>query len=153
MAASQGILAHITVLSPFVDPETVDDTLLNRLGTALRSVPAFDCSFSRCRWFGEDVLWLAPEPQQPFRDFTLAVWRAFPGHPPFGGIFADLVPHMTVGERRRGTMAELRAAEAAVCAHLPIKAHVDHALLMAGTNTEDSWQTVQEFRFPRLPST
>ncbi len=139
--------------SPFVEPRTVDDALLNRLGTALSSAPAFDCSFSRCQWFGEDVLWLAPEPEQPFRFLTSALWQAFPDHPPYGGIFAEVVPHLTVGERRRGTMAQLRAAEAAVRLRLPVMAYVDQALLIAGTEAENSWHTVREFKFRRLTST
>ena len=141
------------MLSPFVEPESVDDAVLSRLDTALSSVPAFDCSFSRCQWFGEDVLWLAPEPHQPFRDLTSAVWRAFPEYPPYGGVFAEVVPHLTVGERRRGTMAQLRAAEAAVRLRLPFRAHVDHALLIAGTNADNSWHTVEEFRLTGMPPT
>ncbi len=56
-------------------------------GSALQRMPAFDCAFGRREWFGEDVPWLAPEPDEPFRDLTAAVWRAFPEQPPYGGAF------------------------------------------------------------------
>lgn len=147
-AASWGVPAHVSILYPFVHPTEIDDVVLGRLGAALSSVPAFECSFSRCRWFGETVLWLAPEPEQQFRDLTSAVWQAFPRYPPYGGAFDDVVPHLTVGEvgeRRRGSLQELRAAEAAVAPQLPIRTHVDHALLVAGTRTAMSWYAVRRF--------
>lgn len=55
------------------------------------------------------------------------------------------MPHLTVGERRRGSVAELRAAEKAVSRQLPITATVNRAVLIAGTAEADSWRTVAEF--------
>jgi 2'-5' RNA ligase len=150
-AAAWGVPAHVTILYPFVHPEAVDEELLCRLGDALSSVSAFGCAFTECKWFGEAALWLAPEPEQPFRDLTSAVWRAFPEHPPYGGAFDDVVPHLTVGEvgkRRRGSVQELRAAEASVRPQLPIEAHVGRVLLIAGTNAANSWHTIREFSLP-----
>lgn len=83
VAASWGVPAHVSVLYPFVHPEKVDDAVLRRLAAALNTVEVFDCTFTRCAWFGEDVVWLAPQPDQPFRELTVAVWRAFPDHPPY----------------------------------------------------------------------
>jgi hypothetical protein len=77
------------------------------------------------------------------------VWAAFPECPPYGGVFDDVVPHLTVGERRRGTLAELRAAEAAATAHLPVRTRIDRALLIAGTEAPDSWGTAHEFGLGR----
>jgi 2'-5' RNA ligase len=148
-AASWGVPAHVTILYPFVHPMALDEAVLSRLGAALNSVPAFECSFTRCQWFSEAVLWLAPEPVQPFRDLTSAVWHAFPEYPPYGGAFDDVVPHLTVGEvgeRRRGSLEQLRAAEADVSPQLPIRTRVDRVLLIAGTNVANSWYSVQEFR-------
>jgi hypothetical protein len=90
-------------------------------------------------------LWLAPEPAQPFREFTAAVWRAFPEHPPYGGAHADSVPHLTVAECRRGTLAEMRAAERVVRQGLPLVARAERILLLAGTCASNSWRTVHEF--------
>jgi len=63
--------------------------VIDLAAAAVASVPAFECTFARTRWFGEDVLWLAPEPDQPFRALTTALHRAFPQCPPFGGIYPD----------------------------------------------------------------
>lgn len=141
-AASWGVPAHVTVLFPFMAPVEIDDDVVRRLATAIASVSVFDCTFARCEWFDRDVLWLAPDPAQPFRDLTDAVAREFPEHPPYGGAHDDVVPHLTVGEARFGTLDELRAAEVAVLAQLPVTARIDHALLIAGTDQPDSWSTV-----------
>jgi len=101
--------------------------------------------FARCAWFGQDVLWLGPEPDDPFRELIDAVWRSFPQHPPYSGAPGAPVPHLTVGERKLGTVRALRDAATAVSAVLPARARVDRALLIAGTREPGSWRTVQEF--------
>jgi 2'-5' RNA ligase len=143
-AASWGVPAHVTVLFPFVDPATLDDPQVRRLAEAVRTVPAFDCSFTRTRWFDQDVLWLAPEPDQPFRSLTTAVWQAFPEHPPYGGEYADLAPHLTVGQRADGDGAELAAVEPLVSGLLPVSTYVDRVHVLAGTPGERSWRTIHE---------
>ncbi len=144
-AASWGVPAHVTVLYPFVPPHELDDAVVVRLGAVLAGTTAFDCAFARCSWFGDRVLWLAPEPAEPFRDLTTALVAAFPGHLPYGGAFDDVVPHLTVGERPWASLADLRTAEAAVAARLPVGARVDRVLLVTGAREVDSWHTVHEF--------
>lgn len=142
VAASWGVPAHVTVLYPFVPPAQLDDDVVARLRAVVAAAPAFDCTFGRCAWFGDDVLWLAPEPDRVFRALTGAVAAEFPDHPPYDGAFDDVVPHLTVGELRAGSAARLREAEADVTAQLPVFARIDHALLIAGTEAPDSWRTV-----------
>lgn len=142
VAASWGVPAHVTVLYPFVPPADVDDNVINRLAAVFAAAPPFDCTFAKCGWFGEDVLWLAPDRDHEFRDLTNGVVEEFPGYTPYGGEFDDVIPHLTVGESRRGTADELRAAEADVSLKLPITARIEHALLIAGTARPNSWHTV-----------
>ena len=146
MAASWGVPAHLSIVYPFMPPADVDERVLTELATAVGTVAAFDCVFPRTDWFGADVLWLAPEPDAPFRELVRAVVAAFPAHLPYGGVHGDSVPHLTVGELRLGSTAELTAAESAVRAHLPIRARVDRAVLLAGRPERASWQPVAEFR-------
>ena len=143
-AAAWGVPAHVTVLYPFVDPAVVDDGVLARLAAAVGSVAAFGCTFSDCDWFDEDVLWLAPDPTTPFVALTRAVWSAFPAHPPYGGEFTDLTPHLTVAQRGPGGVPELRAIETEVRLGLPIGVRIDRAVLIAGSPEPDSWRTVVE---------
>ncbi len=148
-AAGWGVGAHVTVLYPFVPPDLLDATVVSRLAAVLASVPSFDCRFTSCRWFDEDVLWLAPEPSQPFAELIAAVWQAFPDHPPYAGAFAEVVPHLTVGERRGATLQQLRSAEETVARQLPVPTHVDRAVLMAGAPCPGCWRVLHELPLGR----
>lgn len=141
-AAGLGVPAHVTVLSPFLPPETVDKSAVAALATAVASVGAFDCTFATTSWFGLEVLWLAPDPAEPLRQLTSAVWTAFPDFPPYGGAFDGSVPHLTLAERARGEAGDLEAVEAAVRPKLPFSQRIDHVLLIAGSQRPRSWHTV-----------
>ena len=143
-SAPWGVPAHVTVLHPFVHPSTVDSDVVRRLGDAVSTVTAFDCSFATFGWFDRDVLWLAPEPDAPFRALTEAVWRAFPDHPPYGGAYADLAPHLTIGQRPLADLAELGTVQTRVQRRLPVTATIERAQLVAGTDLPGSWHTVHE---------
>jgi hypothetical protein len=143
-AAALGVPAHVTVLYPFVPPSAITPSVVEALAGAVASVSAFGCEFLETAWFGDDVLWLAPRPEAPFQALIHAVCAAFPGYLPYGGDHADPVPHLTVGERPDGGVAELRAAEAAVRPGLPIRARVSRVWLMAGRSSPGSWRTLAE---------
>lgn len=141
-SAPWGVPPHVTVCYPFVPPSAVTaDTI-----AALPTVPAFECTFREVRWFGDDVVWLAPAQDGPFRALTAEVMRRFPDHPPYGGAF-DPVPHLTIGSTRLGNRADLRAAGAAVEQRLPVTVTIDRLLLIAGTDADNSWRTVAELTF------
>ena len=141
-AAALGVPAHVTVISPFVPPEHIDDAVIGALAAAIGSVPAFDATFARMRWFGQKVLWLAPEPAGPFIALITAVVRAFPGCPPYGGAYDEPVPHLTVGLDHPAGV--LQAAARAIEPALPFTARVSTALLMQGSEQRGSWRTVAE---------
>lgn len=152
-AAALGVPAHVTVLFPFVPPPEITPSVVDALAAAVASVSAFGCEFPATSWFGEDVLYLAPRPGEPFRALTRAICAAFPGYLPYGGAFADTIPHLTIGERERGGgrpagevggVADLRAAEAAVLPQLPVLAQVSRVWLMAGGSAPGSWHTLAE---------
>jgi hypothetical protein len=144
-AASWGVPAHLSIVYPFVPPAMVDDDVLGRLADVVGTVPTFDCTFARTAWFDDDVLWLAPDPDGPFRRLIQSVVTAFPAYQPYGGIHGDPVPHLTVGERRLARPGELAAAENVVRQHLPIPARVDRAVLLAGRRETASWRPVTDF--------
>ncbi len=144
VAAAWGVPAHVTVLYPFVAPMAVDEAVVGALTAAVASVSAFDCSFRRTRWFEDDVLWLDPEPDEPFRRLTGAVWGAFPQHPPYGGAHDDVIAHLTVAQRRPADLPALRAAEHAVRSRLPLTTTIDRLLLIAGTQAPRSWSVLAE---------
>jgi hypothetical protein len=85
--AALGVPAHLTVLFPFVPPAGIDEATRTTLRELLSSVTTFDFSLVATRWFADTVLWLAPDPDAPFRVLTQAVADAFPAYPPYGGQF------------------------------------------------------------------
>ena len=144
-ASGWGIPAHVTVLHPFLDPSALDDQVVAAVARAVAAVSAFDCSFARCGWFGQDVLWLEPDPARPWRDLTTAVWAAFPACPPYGGAHDDVVPHLTVAARPLADLSALQAAQESVQTRLPVTARVDRVLLVAGTDAPSSWRMLHQF--------
>ena len=141
-AASWGVPAHVTVLYPFVPPAKIDDRVIRALADALQTVPAFGITFSRVAWFGDEVVWLAPEPDQPFRELISVVSARFPDYPPYRGRHAELIPHLTIGDT--APVEALHAAARAVEPHLPIEAYIRTALVIQGSDAPGSWQTVAE---------
>jgi hypothetical protein len=143
-AAAAGVPAHVTVLYPFVAPSAITAGTVAALAEAVASVAAFECRFADTAWFGQDVLWLAPRPEEPFRALTRAACAAFPGYLPYGGAFDDVIPHLTVGDRPAGGVTDLRAAEAELRPRLPVAARVSRVWLMTGSMAPDSWHTEAE---------
>ena len=143
-AAGWGVPAHVTVLGPFVPPTALTPDVIATLAAATASVRAFDCRFTTTGWFGQDVVWLDPEPGEPFRQLTAAIWKAFPQYPPYSGAYDDVVPHLTIAERRLGNLDALHAAERAVQAALPLRGRVESLLLIAGAHVQSSWRIVHE---------
>ena len=129
-AASWGVSAHITVLVPFVAPHRIDDTVLTAVGEVVAAVPAFDLTLSDFGWFGDTVLYLAPEPDAPIRALTAAVHARFPDHPPYEGAHDEVVPHLTIGHDH--PYEQLTAARDDLGAHLPIRQHVGAVHLITG---------------------
>ncbi|MEO7195640.1 MAG: 2'-5' RNA ligase family protein [Pseudonocardiaceae bacterium] len=141
-AAAGGVPAHLTVLYPFLPPDQIGPPELRRLSKAVRTVPRFDVAFRRVEWFGDDVVWLAPEPSDRFRDLTAAVWSAFPDWPPYGGAYAEVVPHLTVAAH--ADLDRMRAAARATTARLPITAGVHTVHLFQGSDAPGAWHSVAE---------
>jgi len=143
--ARLGVPAHITVLFPFMPPAHLDDAVLHRLADLFGAVPAFEHRLVRTSWFGQDVLWLAPEDDAPFRSLTESVHREFPDYPPFGGQFENVVPHLTVADRR--PLGQMQSAEHQVRKHLPIRCEATGVSLMVQRDASGAWSRSAWFAF------
>ncbi|MGY1842891.1 2'-5' RNA ligase family protein [Modestobacter sp. SYSU DS0875] len=153
VSASWGVPAHVTVVYPFMPPNQVDDGVLTGLARAVADQPAFDCVLDHTGCFGEEVLWLAPADDEPFRRLTAAVVEAFPDHLPYRGAHGeDPSPHLSVAERRLGDEAGLRTVAEAIGEHLPIRSRVTTVSLFAGAREPGSWHLVAEFPLAASPS-
>jgi 2'-5' RNA ligase len=148
-SARDGVPAHLTVLYPFLPPGQIGDDELSALARLFAGFPSFDVTLDRVSWFGEQVVWLGPRDEVPFRALTSLVFAAYPACAPYGGRHADVIPHLTIGHD--AGPAVLRAAAEDVRPHLPISARATEVTLMAGPtpgNPEtppNQWSTIAAF--------
>lgn len=115
-----GMPPHVTVLFPFVALDELDSDVVAQLSIIAAHHPAFDFALTDTKWFGEDVLWLSPEPASSFRALIEDVEAAFPMLRPYGGAHEETVPHLTLGAS--SDRAAMRSAEHAAQALLPVYA-------------------------------
>jgi 2'-5' RNA ligase len=139
-SAARGMPAHITLLYPFVAPDSIDDGVLHRLRSCFVGFARFDFALTMTRRFPDRTLYLAIEPEEPFRLLTLAIWQAFPEHPPYGGRYPTIVPHLTIADRQQPSRLDEidREFDKASQGKLPIRAHAAEVTLL---DTESGrWQ-------------
>ena len=131
-SAAAGMPAHITLLYPFKHPSEINEHVTKQLNQCFISFLAFDFSLSLLRRLPGGVLYLAPQPDEPFRRLTLAVWDCFPETPPYGGKYSSVAPHLTLAQLASEQQADQVAAEFAQSSQgqLPIRATVSELALM-----------------------
>jgi 2'-5' RNA ligase len=128
-AGAAGMPPHVTLFVPFTDgEEAVEPARVASLGELLAGFAPFPFRLTRtARFRAASVLYLTPEPAEPFVHLALAVIRRFPEHAPYGGLHPDPVPHLTVA---KGDEALLGPIEADVRRSLPIAAVASEAALV-----------------------
>lgn len=138
-SAAAGIPAHITLVTPFA-PAT--DELCDQLRAFFAEVEPFPFELTRTGRFPE-TLYLAPEPATPFTTLIGRLTALYPDHPPYGGAFDAVVPHVTVAHA--ASSATLDAIGAVVRSTLPVQALATTVLLFEGSN-DDGWSERGRFR-------
>jgi hypothetical protein len=139
-SAAAGMPAHITLLYPFKPPNEIDAVTLDSLRRCFARFAPIQFALSAIRRFPTDVLYLAPEPDAPFRQLTLAIWDRYPETPPYGGKWPDIVPHVSVAfladEQKLDGVADdfVQASQG----RLPIRATASDVVLM--DNEAGRWQ-------------
>jgi 2'-5' RNA ligase len=122
---SHGMPPHVTILTPAREDVAA-------IVEATASVRAFDVRFARLDRF-PGTLWLAPEPAEPFAALTDALVAQWPDCLPYGGVFARVIPHLTVAQR------ELDAASEALAPFLPIESRAESVQLLEQVQP-DHWR-------------
>jgi 2'-5' RNA ligase len=125
--AAFGVPAHITVLAPWLTFSDVTAEDRKALGSICSRSGPIDVTFTRFGIFPR-TLWLDPQPAEPIRQLTAAVYARWPSHPPYGGAFDDSVPHLTIADQR--DPAELGHVMPAVESALPLRAHIAELSLL-----------------------
>lgn len=148
-SAPLGLPAHVTLLYPFKPPGELTADVIRKLEDLFSRTPQFTISFSEVRRF-INVLYLAPIPDEPFRQLTELVRKHFPETPPYGGQFAEIVPHLTVAqvsdEEELQRIAD--AFQQAAQGKLPILSNITEILLM--DNEHCDWQVRIRFQLSAI---
>ena len=141
--AKLGMPAHITLLYPFLSPELIDAAVVEQARAVAAGARRFVFSLARVSRF-PDVLYLAPDPADPFIALTEHLVRQFPAFPPYGGKYEGVVPHLTVAH---GSGLEHSCAEAelqsALSANGGIACSVSEVVLMESASGR--WQQMHVF--------
>ena len=112
VSADSGFVhAHITVLAPWVTDPSADDLAI--VADIAERTPSSWVRLARIGEFPDGVLHLVPEPDDVLRSLTAQIAEAFPHHPPYGGAYDDVVPHLTLDRRSPGIDAVSLAADLA----------------------------------------
>lgn len=137
-----GMPAHVTLLYPFAPQPDLD---------AVRAIAANAESFRfvlrRVHEWPDGVVYLDPDPAEPFARLTAQLVERFPDHQPYGGAFTvdEVIPHCTVVHTDDATV---RAdAAASVAGALPIECNADEIWLMHEVNGR--WERHKHFRLGR----
>ena len=131
-AAADGIPAHVTVLYPFVPRDRLTNDMRQATTAVFSSIPAFDYRLDRVGRFGDTTVFLAPEPSSAFARLTDAAHARWPQHPPYGGVFDVVIPHLTVGDGLDGLTSDALelAVGHALARHGPVVGRATEVALM-----------------------
>lgn len=142
-AAALGVPAHVTVLYPF-HPLALSPAVCARLAELFAACAPFDFALARLERF-PSVLYLAPEPAEPFRALTLRVAQAFPEFPPYGGRHEHIIPHLTIAQLEDEARLDAVAAhfQAACAARLPLRLRAAAVALL--DNNQGDWRVAASF--------
>lgn len=137
-SATQGVPAHITLIYPFMHVDELKDDVRRRVEQIVAAEGSFPVTLTSIgRW--PNVVYLVPQPVEPFRRLTLALASAFPDYPPYAGAHEEVVPHLTIAQDV--PIDYLAAAEHALPAMLPIRDVIREAWLI-GHKPDTPWHTL-----------
>ncbi len=146
--ARKGVPAHVTVMFPFLPPSEIGPDVVGELNEVLGRFEPWDLRLVGPARFDPGVLYLEPDPAEPFLELTRVVMERFPGLLPYGGQIAldDLVPHLTVADCQPTGLCEdddvLDRAEREIAGALPLDATASQVWLMSGNG---SWKVDARF--------
>jgi 2'-5' RNA ligase len=144
--ARLGVPPHVTILAPFVGVEDLDRRVSAAVGEIVAGARAFDVELAAVRrWpasdHGPGVVWLAPEPAEPFVALTRAIWAAFPDHPPYGREDDELEAHLTIAI---DDPARFDAVEAEARSFVPFRRRVTVVALLV-ESVDGRWRTRRRY--------
>ncbi len=139
-AARLGVPAHVTLLYPFraAGAAIAEIKKLERL---CQTIEAFSFSFTEVRRFPATT-YLHPDKSEVFARITEAFVELWPDCRPYGGSFAEIIPHLTVADKV--DIKTLGNLESSLRPQLPIKCVATEVLLMI-SDEAGMWSTLAHF--------
>ena len=130
-AARWGVPAHITINYPFIPGVEPTGDTIRSLSRLFAKIAPFSFALDHIARFPK-VLYLAPEPIDPFVQLIEQTAKVFPESPPYGGQFDSITPHLTVAYSGDGDLlaSVQRNFSEAASGHLPVNALADRVWLM-----------------------
>ncbi|MEA2687677.1 MAG: hypothetical protein QOD51_284 [Candidatus Eremiobacteraeota bacterium] len=134
-SARRGVPAHITLIVPFFAAPVPPDVIVE-LTAMFAAAPSFELEFRSVGQF-ETTLFLTPAPAGPIIALIEELVRRWPEHPPYGGIYDTIVPHLTVVDDQDGALCEDVTSQ--LMPHLPITTRICEAWLIE-SDEEGFWR-------------
>lgn len=144
-SARLGVPAHITINYPFLPGVNPAEELPEALADLFANFGAFEFSFRRIGRF-PDLLYLPPEPDEPFKQLMQLVEGRFKDSPPYGGEFDEIIPHLTVAQSGDDDVLEFvgRELERMSRRYFPMPCRAEQVWLM--DNRFGTWRKRGTFR-------
>jgi 2'-5' RNA ligase len=137
----EGVPAHVTLLYPFVAAAELDERVSSAVGALLAEQAPMPVRFAEC-YRREGFVALRPDPIDGLTELTSKAHRRWPDVVPYGGVYRDVEPHLTVAMRCSEETAV--TIEQEVTAQLPISAELCEAWLLV---FEGQWMLQGRFEF------
>jgi 2'-5' RNA ligase len=130
-AAVLGVPAHVTLLYPF-RPADAAIGEIEKLRRLCASIEAFSFSFIEVRRFPATA-YLHPDESERFVQITKHLMELWPDCRPYGGAFAEVVPHLTVADKVSNEI--LGRVDDALAGQLPIRCVAREVCLITSDNS------------------
>jgi len=130
-SAIVGMPAHITINHPFLSMENDSTYAIRESRRLFSSHTSFEFALLETGRF-PGTLYLVPFPDKPIIEIIEAVAATFPQSPPYGGMFSEVIPHLTVATEKSEDEIEhiSRRFDAVAIGKLPINVSVNEIWLV-----------------------
>ncbi len=142
-SAEWGVPAHVTVLYPFFEPKDITPERIAELRDLFSGIDPFECVFREAGAFPR-LLYLRPEPHDVFVSLTRLIEARWPDYPAYGGLFDEIVPHLTIAHDVDEELIEEILAE--IKPGLPVRGEAKEIHLIVGGNEGTGWESRHRFR-------
>jgi 2'-5' RNA ligase len=144
-SVAKRIPPHVTLLFPFVSAAQLDEPTRAHARAHFAALASFDAALESVGRFDGHV-WLAPEPWSRFVQLIAETCARFPDQPPYGGVFDEPGPHLTVGAATATHRVDeiFDAAETELAPELPLSFRIDATWLLVEQD-DGTWAAAERF--------